>query len=39
MFGTEDPLPNANMLKDRIDKILNKKGKLKNGKYFVSEDL
>ena len=39
MFGTEDPLPNANMLKDRIDKVLNKKGKLKNGKYFVSEDL
>ena len=39
MIGTEDPLPNANMLKDRIDKVLNKKGKLKNGKYFVTEDL
>ena len=39
MIGTEDPLPNANILKDRIDKVLNKKGKLKNGKYFVSEDL
>jgi thiol-disulfide isomerase/thioredoxin len=39
MVGTEDPLPNANMLKDRIDRVLNKKGKLKNGKYFVTEDL
>ena len=39
IVGTEDPLPNANMLKDRIDRVLNKKGKLKNGKYFVTEDL
>ena len=39
MVGTEDPLPNHNILKDRIDKILHKKGKLNKGKYFVVEDL
>ena len=39
MVGTEEPFPTAKTLKQRIDAILNKKGKLQNGKYFANEDL
>ena len=39
MIGTEEPFPNEKILKKRIDNILNKKGKLKDGKYFINEEL
>ena len=39
MIGTEEPFPKPAKLKERIDNILNKKGKLKNGKYFINEEL
>ena len=39
MTGTEEPFPNEKILKERIDVILKKKGILKNGKYFINEEL
>ena len=39
MIGTEEPFPNDKILKQRIDTIINKKGKLKDGKYFINEEL
>ena len=37
--GNEEPFPSDNILKERIDTILNKKGKLQNGKYYINEEL
>ena len=39
MDGTEEPLPNAKILEKRIIKILEEKGKFKNGKYINNEEL
>ena len=39
MTGTEEPLPNAKILKKRIIKILEEKGKFKDGKYINNEEL
>ena len=39
MDGTEEPLPNAKTLKTRITKILEDKGKFKDGKYINNEEL
>ena len=39
MTGTEEPLPNDKILKKRIIKILEDKGKLKDGKYINNEEL
>ena len=39
MDGTEEPLPNAKTLKTRIIKILEDKGKFKDGKYINNEEL
>ena len=39
MIGTEEPFPKPAKLKERIDNILRKKGKLQNGKYFINEEL
>ena len=39
MIGTEEPFPNENILKQRIDKILKEKGKMIDGKYYINEDL
>ena len=39
MIGTEEPFPKPAKLKERIDNILKKKGKLQNGKYFINEEL
>ena len=39
MTGTEEPFPNEKILKQRIDAIINKKGKLQDGKYFINEEL
>ena len=39
MNGTEEPLPNAKILKQRIIKILEDKGKFNNGKYINNEEL
>ena len=39
MTGTEEPLPNAKILKKRIIKILEDKGKFKDGKYINNEEL
>ena len=39
MAGTEEPLPNAKILKKRIIKILEEKGKFKDGKYINNEEL
>ena len=39
MIGTEEPFPSAKTLKKRVDAIINTKGKLQNGKYFINEDL
>ena len=39
MIGTEEPFPKPAKLKERIDNILSKKGRLQNGKYFINEEL
>ena len=39
MTGTEEPLPNDKILKKRIIKILEEKGKFKDGKYINNEEL
>jgi len=39
MIGTEEPFPKSTKLKERIENILKKKGKLQNGKYFINEEL
>ena len=39
MTGTEEPFPNERILKQRIDAIINEKGKLKDGKYIINEEL